>query len=155
MRWALVDRTANRVGTTPGVDAVATKSILVGLPSDSHTEFLQMLQEACADGLPRRLTITHSTNPMLVVDILPLKLEQVTDRPALVILYDASEFDKSRDRISKLARRNEAILRCSMDGFFVVDADCRFLEVNEAFCRMTGYSVDELMRMRITDLEVN
>jgi PAS domain S-box-containing protein len=36
-----------------------------------------------------------------------------------------------------------------------VDADCRFLEVNGAFCRMTGYSADELRDMRISDLEVD
>ncbi len=54
----------------------------------------------------------------------------------------------------RLALRNRAILRSSMDGFFVVDHDCRFLEVNEAFCRMTGYSESELLSMRISDLEV-
>ncbi len=58
------------------------------------------------------------------------------------------------DRLSRLARRNEAILHSSMDGFFVVDGDCRFLDANEAFCRMTGFSRPELLNMRISDLEV-
>ncbi len=53
-----------------------------------------------------------------------------------------------------LARRGEAILASAMDGFFVVDEDYRFIEVNEAFCRMTGYSASELRQMRISDLEV-
>ena len=54
----------------------------------------------------------------------------------------------------KPATRNAAILRSAMDGFFVVDEDYRFLEVNEAFCRMTGYSADELRSMKISELEV-
>jgi two-component system cell cycle sensor histidine kinase/response regulator CckA len=90
----------------------------------------------------------------LVVDILPLKLRGPTENVALVILDDSREFDSAYDRVKRLARRNEAILRSSMDGFFVVDADCRFLEVNDAFCTMTGYTADELRDMRITDLEV-
>ncbi|RMF82486.1 MAG: PAS domain S-box protein, partial [Planctomycetota bacterium] len=58
------------------------------------------------------------------------------------------------DHQRRTAERHAAVLRSSMDGVFIVDQDCRFLEVNEAFCRMTGYSADELRRMRISDLEV-
>ncbi len=50
--------------------------------------------------------------------------------------------------------RNAAILENAMDGFFVLGQDYRFLEVNEAFRRMTGYSPEELLRMKMTDLEV-
>jgi PAS domain S-box-containing protein len=56
--------------------------------------------------------------------------------------------------LEKLAARNAAILQNAMDGFFVLGSDYHFLEVNEAFCRMTGYGADELLRMRMTDLEV-
>lgn len=57
--------------------------------------------------------------------------------------------------LRRLALRNQAILRSSMDGFFVVDRECRFLEVNDAFCRMIGYDADELLALRITDLEAS
>lgn len=57
-------------------------------------------------------------------------------------------------RPDDLARRNDAILRSAMDGFFVVDEQMRFIEVNEAFCRMLGYRAEELLRMKMTDLEV-
>jgi PAS domain S-box-containing protein len=45
------------------------------------------------------------------------------------------------------------ILQAAIDGFWVVDSESRLLEVNEAYCRMSGYSPDELLRMHISDLE--
>jgi PAS domain S-box-containing protein len=56
--------------------------------------------------------------------------------------------------LQKQADRTNAILQNAMDGFFVLGADYGFREVNEAFCRMTGYSSAELLQMKMTDLEV-
>ncbi|MGA9048034.1 MAG: PAS domain S-box protein [Dehalococcoidia bacterium] len=47
----------------------------------------------------------------------------------------------------------ETILRTAMDGFWMVDLDGRFLNVNDAYCQLTGYSRDELLSMRIRDVE--
>ncbi len=48
---------------------------------------------------------------------------------------------------------HRAILETAMDGFWLVDTQGRLLEVNETYCRMSGYSVQELLAMRIFDLE--
>ena len=45
------------------------------------------------------------------------------------------------------------IIRASMDGFCVVDADGRFLDVNDAYCTLMGYSREELLNMRIPDMK--
>src|SRR5690606_9789360 len=37
---------------------------------------------------------------------------------------------------------------------FVVNENYDFIEVNDAFCRMTGFSGEELLGMKISDLEV-
>jgi PAS domain S-box-containing protein len=47
------------------------------------------------------------------------------------------------------------ILRTAMDGFWLADTQGRLLEVNEAYCRMSGYSAQELLATRIADLETN
>lgn len=72
----------------------------------------------------------------------------------LVLLLGPDETPEALAALQRESRRNDAILRSAMDGFFVVDEQCRFLKVNTAFCRMLGYTEEELLRMCITDLEV-
>ncbi|MCF8075340.1 MAG: PAS domain S-box protein [Desulfotignum sp.] len=40
-----------------------------------------------------------------------------------------------------------------MDGFWIVDTAGRFLEVNETYCEMSGYSEEELLHMDISAVE--
>ena len=49
--------------------------------------------------------------------------------------------------------RLHSILHTALDGFWRVDLQGRLLEVNETYCRMSGYSEEELLAMRVTDLD--
>ena len=49
--------------------------------------------------------------------------------------------------------QHRAILQSAMDGFWLANTQGRLLEVNDTYCRMSGYSVPELLAMHIPDLE--
>ena len=50
-------------------------------------------------------------------------------------------------------RQYRAIVQTSLDGFWIHDMEGQFLDFNDAYCRMTGYSRDELLGMRISEVE--
>ena len=47
----------------------------------------------------------------------------------------------------------KTVLGTTMDGFWIADTEGRLLDVNDAACRLTGYSREELLTMRIQDVE--
>ncbi|MBU3915085.1 PAS domain S-box protein, partial [bacterium] len=62
---------------------------------------------------------------------------------------------ENRKLIEAGENRHRSIIKSAMDGYWLTDTDGRLLEVNEAYCRMSGYSEDELLKMSIPDLEAN
>lgn len=59
--------------------------------------------------------------------------------------------DITEKRLAEERYRN--ILQTAIDGYWLADGSGRLLEVNDAYCRMSGYGREELLQMRIQDLE--
>ncbi len=67
-------------------------------------------------------------------------------------IRDLRELDPGAD-LRAWRKEREAILQTALDGFVIVDRSSRIVEANDAYCRMTGYSRDELLRLSVGDLE--
>jgi PAS domain S-box-containing protein len=70
-------------------------------------------------------------------------------------ILDITERKRAEAALRKSEQKHRTILQTCMNGFWMADTQARLLEVNETYCRMTGYSAQELLTMRISDLEVN
>ena len=66
---------------------------------------------------------------------------------------DISERKQAEEALRESEIRNRMILSKSIDGFFASDMEGRFLDANEAYSNMVGYSRDELLKMTIADVE--
>jgi len=149
----VLDRNGQVLDQYPGSNRELARGILQQLGPDDRRA-LEERFAAAMDRQERRFCRLSLEGRIIVADIWPLSQEEGGLPAAAVCLRDVTDLEESASRLDRLAARNRAILRSAMDGFFVVDQDYRFLEVNDAFCRMTGYSAAELLNMRITDLEV-
>lgn len=49
--------------------------------------------------------------------------------------------------------RLRLILETTSDGFWIVDTQARFLDVNQAYCAMSGFTREELLQLTIMDVE--
>ena len=54
---------------------------------------------------------------------------------------------ENRKEIEKSENRYRSILKASLDGYWLVDTKGRLLDVNESYCRMSGYGEKELLKM--------
>jgi diguanylate cyclase (GGDEF)-like protein/PAS domain S-box-containing protein len=53
------------------------------------------------------------------------------------------------------AEQYRTIIQASFDGFWIVDASGRILDVNDSVCKMLGYEREELLGLSIGDIEVD
>ncbi len=75
------------------------------------------------------------------------------ERTIVTIIADIAEHKVAAEVRHASEEQHRAILQTAMDGFWRVDLQGRLLEVNAAYCRMSGYTEAELLTMSISDLE--
>ena len=106
------------------------------------------------------LDITRGDGQRLHIQLDSLRLEKDGHPPVVrIALTDITELKRAETalRASESRQRvleQQKLIQTSLDGFWVAQAkDARILEANNAFCEMVGYSREELLTMRIPDLE--
>ncbi len=66
---------------------------------------------------------------------------------------DITERKQAEEILRKSEERHRTILQTALDGIWLVDQQGRFIEVNESYCRMSGYAEQELLKMGVSDVE--
>lgn len=61
--------------------------------------------------------------------------------------------EESAAAVAMARQDSETFISQATDGFCLVDRSGRFLEANDAYCRMLGYTREEMLDMRVDDVE--
>lgn len=106
------------------------------------------------------LDIPRGDGQRLHVQLDSLRLEKDGHPPVVcIVLTDITELKRAETALRESEGRQrlleqQKLIQTSLDGFWVMQAkDARFLDANNAFCGMVGYSREELLTMCISDLE--
>jgi PAS domain S-box-containing protein len=69
------------------------------------------------------------------------------------IFQDITENRRIQATLKDRERYLSAILETIQEGFWALDENGRFLDVNAAYCGLSGYRREELLKLRINDLD--
>lgn len=87
------------------------------------------------------------------VEVYAVPLRLGDEDGAVAFVRDISARKAAETALRSNAERHETLLATTGDGFWICDLEGRILEVNDAFIRMSGYTREELLKLRIPDIE--
>jgi len=68
--------------------------------------------------------------------------------------YVGMQLELAQKKLLTAEVQYDAILNTTPDGFILADADGHFIDVNEIYCQMLGYTREEMLCMGISDVKV-
>ena len=143
---------------------IAVNDAALALYGYSRAEFLALKNSAleAADAEDGAGPVAHQRkdNSALKIALSSHEIEFDGRSANLVSAYDLTERaateQKLRDEAAKLRKDTvsaRTLVEAAPDGCWVLDSNGRVLDVNAAYCRMSGYSRDELLGMNASQIE--
>jgi PAS domain S-box-containing protein len=78
--------------------------------------------------------------------------KQTIIREAVLLKSSAIELTRVNSALKRSEEKYRSYIEHAPDGVFVADETGRYIEVNDAACRITGYTEEELLEMSISDI---
>jgi PAS domain S-box-containing protein len=114
--------------------------------SNARQSFSEVLKGHTAENLELR----SKTKSGSYLDIL-MSAAPLTDSSGNVTAIIGTAMDITERKQAE--EKHQAIIKTAVDGFWIADLAGRFLEVNDSYCEMVGYTQEELLKMSIPDIE--
>jgi len=105
------------------------------------------------EALLRLKEIQYSEMDIVPPDMPALMHELKLHKIALEIQNE--ELQKANLALKVDEHVHQTFLNTIMEGFWITNAEGQFLEVNDTYCQMSGYSRAQLLKMNISEVEAN
>ncbi|MBA3011125.1 MAG: PAS domain S-box protein [Proteobacteria bacterium] len=87
--------------------------------------------------------------------LMSARIMKMNDQNVIMsITRDNTERKRAEIELKRSEEQHRSILQTAMDGFWLTNNNGNILETNQTYSLMSGYSQDELLKMKIEDLEV-
>lgn len=78
-------------------------------------------------------------------------MTDTSDIAIVVGFVDVTEHKQAEQKRAALLRRNQVLMDNALEGIHILDAKGNLIDANNSFCRMLGYSREEMLRLNVTD----
>ena len=161
----LLDAEHNLLAANPKASVITgySRDELVGMnvrrllrPDDTPKAALQAFQEGFGH---RETSVVRKDGTEFLGEVAITGFEMEGQRVAMGILRDVTEERRLQDEVKARERElaeseqvNRAVVQYASEAIFLADSAGIFLEVNLKACQLTGYSREEFLGMRTTQL---
>ncbi len=152
---------AERIFGYPGSDAIGQDMAELILP-EWHRENLRVrvmryLQALASDVLDSRIEITalRKDGEEFPVELSIIPFQRGTAIFFSVFLRDITERQRIQRETADLLRRNQILMKTAVDGIHILDIEGNIVEANDSFCRMLGYTAEEVVHLNVVDWDAH
>jgi PAS domain S-box-containing protein len=155
-RYVYVNAAAMRLFGATSAEQLLGQPILDRIHPDFRAvvaERMRRLTEAKEVAPPLEEVYLRMDGTPVDVEVYAVPLRLGDEDGAVAFVRDIGARKAAEAALRSNAERHETLLATSGDGFWICDLEGRILEVNDAFSRMSGYTREELLKLRIPDIE--
>lgn len=134
------------------IDEVSTMTAMDLFPEQTMQQYFELKEIVDTHGYGSMSTLHKrkdgSTFPVSV-QVMITRNADGSPRYLIANFWDKTEEIANQDNLIKLGHA----LNMTSDAVYLIDTDARFLYVNNAACMMLGYTQEELLEMRVFDID--
>lgn len=97
----------------------------------------------------RELSALHRDGTIFPLELAVTEIRVDGRRLFVGIARDITERKQAEQKLAAESAKNATLLRTASDGIHVLDLDGNLVQANDAFCRMLGYSAEEMHGMNV------
>ncbi|WP_126385328.1 PAS domain S-box protein [Pseudanabaena sp. ABRG5-3] len=150
------DELFNIFGCDPSLGVPCYEEILELHAVEDREKLNQAVQRAIKSGESYHLELRLITSDHSYRYVESIGYVEYGDRGQVIKLYGTAQDISDRKAAEAILRHNKTLLRLTIEnasvGIATLDLEGKFLNVNQSFCKIYGYSASELLKMTAFEL---